>query len=81
MDTEGDGRLHRGEVHQLLLMLERWEDVQRPHPQIQVGAAESIVGVGGRAEDSWRWSGVLGDVGEACREQCLFYLEVISSAR
>lgn len=37
MDTEGDGGLHRGEVHQLLVMLERWEDVQRAHPQIQVG--------------------------------------------
>lgn len=40
MDTEGDSGLHRREVHQLLIMLERWEDVQRTHPQIQVGRRE-----------------------------------------
>lgn len=45
VDTEGDGRLHRGEVHQLLLVLERWQDVQRPHPQIQVGRKEQWGGM------------------------------------
>lgn len=46
MDTEGDSRLHRGEVHQLLFVLERWEDVQCAHPQIQV--CEKCWWVGGR---------------------------------
>lgn len=46
MDTEGDSGLHRGEVHQLLFVLERWEDVQCAHPQIQV--CEKCWWVGGR---------------------------------
>jgi len=40
VDAEGDGGLHWCEVHQLLVVLERREDVQRAHPQIQVGRRE-----------------------------------------
>lgn len=61
VDAEGDRRVHWREVHQLLLLLERREDVQRAHPQIQVGREERR---GGGWEVPahrciWWWSGAL----------------------
>lgn len=65
VDAEGDRRVHWREVHQLLLLLERREDVQRAHPQIQVGREERRrVGGGGLPRVPahrcvWWWSRAL----------------------